>query len=68
MILGKRSRPIICVNVRIERAFRLVRRWDRLEIPLPLSRVTGTLSDPIDVTGGDEEEARRKILENLPDL
>jgi lysophospholipid acyltransferase (LPLAT)-like uncharacterized protein len=64
----KTGRPIICVNVRIERSIRLRRRWDRLEIPLPLNRVTGTLSDPIDATGLTAEEIRRKILEALPDL
>ncbi len=64
----KTGRPIICVNIRIERSFRFRRRWDRLEIPLPFSRGTGTLSNPIYVTDQNEEEARRKILENLPDL
>lgn len=64
----KTGRPILYVNIRIERSVRLNRRWDRLEVPLPFSRGTGTLSDPIDVTNGNEEEARRKILENLPDL
>ena len=63
----KTGRPIICVNIRIERSVRLRRRWDRLEIPLPFSRGTGTLSDPIDAAGRSAEEVRRKILENLPD-
>lgn len=64
----KTGRPIICVNVRMEGSARLSGRWDRLEIPLLFGRVTGTLSDPIYVTSGDEEEARRKILEALLDL
>ncbi len=64
----KTGRPIICVNIRIERSVRLHLRWDRLEIPLPFSPGTGTLSDPIDVIGLTAEEIRRKILENLPDL
>ena len=64
----KTGRPIICVNIRIERSVRLRRRWDRLEIPLPFSRGTGTLSEPITAAGRNAEEVRRTILENLPDL
>ena len=60
--------PIICVNIRIDRSVRLRRRWDRLEIPLPFSRWTGTLSEPIRVTGQNEEEARRKIPHMTPSL
>ncbi len=60
--------PIICVNIRIDRSIRLRRRWDKLEIPLPFSRGIGTLSLPIAVNKHNVEEARRKILEALPDL
>ena len=64
----KTGRPIVCVNIRIDRSIRLDRRWDRLEIPLPFGRWIGTLSSPIEVNEHNIEEARRKILEALPDL
>ena len=64
----KTGRPIVCVNLRLNRSVRLLRRWDRLEIPLPFSRGVAALSPPIEVNERNIEEARRKILEALPDL
>ncbi len=67
-LASKTGKPLVAVNVKADRSWRIHSRWDRFEIPLPFTRVIGTLSEPIPVEEGHWEEALERIRAALPDL
>jgi lysophospholipid acyltransferase (LPLAT)-like uncharacterized protein len=60
--------PVIAMNIRADKSFRINTRWDRFEIPMPFTRATISLSAPIEVTENNENEAEKAILSSLKDL
>lgn len=60
--------PIITMDVRVDKSFRINTRWDRFEIPMPFTRATISLSAPIRVTENNENEVEKAILSSLKDL
>ena len=62
------GKPIITVNVKASKSFRIKSRWDQYEIPLPFSEVVISFSEPFKVAPGDEEKFERMIGSVLKDL
>lgn len=60
--------PIITMNVRVDKSFRINTRWDKFEIPMPFTRATISLSAPLQITEKNEKEIEKAILSSLRNL
>ena len=61
----KTKRPIVAINVKYEKSLRIEKRWDKYEIPLPLTRTFFTVSDPIYPAGKNAGEIEAELREKL---
>ncbi len=62
------GKPIVAVNVRALKSFRLRWRWDQYEIPFPFSEVLISLSKPFQIHETDERINAQRIEPFLKDL
>lgn len=58
----KSGAPIVCMRIRAKNAWRL-KSWDRHIVPKPFARVHFSISVPLDLSGLDLEQARKKLKE-----
>lgn len=63
MISQKTGAPILLLAVIPNRRLIVTRSWDRMQIPLPWSRIDGHYSDPIFPIAGEKLESYRKRIE-----
>ena len=61
----KTKRPIVVTTVVAEKSYRIQKRWDRYEIPLPFTKATVTFSPPIYVDLLNPRQTESKIREFL---
>ena len=61
----KTGRPIVTINIKCERSLRVNNRWDKYEVPLPFTRTSFTISDPIYANGKNLEEVETEIRTKL---
>ena len=64
----KTKRPIITIDVKLNRSFRLCKRWDKLKIPLPFSRAILTFGEPIYPDGRSIKELSDMLKIKLGDF
>ena len=62
------GKPIVAVNVKASKGFRMKSRWDQYEIPLPFTEVAISFSEPFYVALGDEKKIERLVGPFLKDL
>lgn len=61
------QRPIVAVNICVKKSYRMKKRWDRYEIPLPFTQMDAILSEPIYVNNENWGETEQKIRDFLKD-
>jgi len=61
----KTKRPVITIDIKFKRSFRLRKRWDALEIPLPFSQAILTFGEPIYVDGKGITEISAELKSKL---
>lgn len=67
--LAKTARkPIVAVNVQVERNLRICSRWDQFEVPMPFTKAVISLSEPLQVTENNVKEIEEKIFTFLKDI
>lgn len=55
------QKPIVVVNLRADRSYRIRQRWDRYEIPLPFTKVVAKLSEPFYANDSNLEKLEQEI-------
>ncbi len=62
------GKPLIALNVRYEKSFRIRSRWDNYEVPLPFTRATLSYGTPMQVDDENIDEVEKKVIAHLHDL
>lgn len=53
--------PVVAVDCRYQKSFRIRRRWDRYEVPFPFTQATLVFAKPADLSSEDANEWGSKI-------
>ena len=61
----KTAKPIVTIQVNVEKSFRLKDRWDYYEIPFPFSIATITFSEPFHVTDDNKDHVPLWMAQTL---
>ncbi len=61
----KSGKPIVAIQVQVNKTFRLMSRWDHYEIPFPFSRARVTFSEPMYVSERDIDSFEPKLRQAL---
>ncbi len=61
----KTAKPLVTIQVSVEKSFRFKNRWDHYEVPFPFSRATITYSEPFYITNDNKDRVPLWMAQTL---